>query len=1576
MIHGAIKLCQIGSIGSAVDALVGGEVAPSSLCTLRKLRALQFTPHATSVPALRDLRARLATICADHYAASACLHPGPLLDDDGHDTSDGPRIVAALRAAKRGSAAGPDGSRLDSLAALGLSGDVKAIRGYVLFVCHVANGGLIVDGTHSLFSGATATALLKGGNKPMPAPREPNPLTPYRPDEEPLKLALVAAAAVEHPDPRAIRPLGVGGAVRRNALACILAKFTDPRNNIIANHLRPYQFSIGLPNGCEIMFNTVRQYLTADPGAICLGSDIGSAFQVMPRAHVLAQILAHPALHPLLGAFATCYASPSPIYYNSGRQTGYSEEGFQQGCPFGSLGWCIGFHQVLSAVHAAHPGVLILCFADDLWLLGKPPLVLAAYTTTKDLLLQLRVHEKSLDFAPGKQWLWSAGPTTLDDLPDTGTGAFPADFKRVPAATGFQGLGCFASTNAAWLECEADDFFTKRHTELHAALRAMCDFAHVGSDFPEALHCAHLCATYSASTRLSAFIRQMPVRAGFKAVQGHQARMLDTLNATLGGDPLWLRTVNNLSGDQRLAQASNEHTDNSLLRQRVQLARRTGALPVAMHGMGYQAPHITHPCAAIASWAATLRHAARDGAMDPVAVAAFAGPITTSTLQTYVELREAWAQLADLCDGEAPLLQALRIASLDDLPTSPVHDVQAALTAMAFKHHSAELVAFAASISDGDRRRLISCAGRGGGAAFTAIPNSPLTTLNNFDFRCAAYIRLGLKLPCLDNDHTPCAHGCVRQALAEEVRSPDTRTFADPHWTGGPRAPPRRQVTRTIPDPYGNHSLGCNYSNVNWTRHQRLRDALLACLHRAGIRALPSNLDLTHELRDQLGLQQADIVLPNLYGFSRSVHIDVTVTHPLLLTSLGHNYTEAGDAVHFARAALKGAQYGVLNDFGNRFVTFGAESYGSFDPRALAWFEDHVVNTYLDRHGLHPRSRQGQQLADRFRSDSLQAMAVAIQKGNASGIRRLVQLRHPTDASSFLALMCHPAPARPHRPPLRGAAASGTRYKSPPPLVGLLQLPAVKHMLMDALRAELSANGCGTAGLASELRARLRLDRERRIKLLPGFPLLPGGPTTSASHEASVAAAAHDGHHDLLGLDRAKVYSPKRHCGTAALAQAAPRPAAPLHSPKRPDARPTSPPLRHPPGGTTGRFPPGPPAAWAAARQSSTEVGSGPPVAPHAYWEPPPSWYNQYGIYIDQDYLRPPPTHTLGPRIAAFGPPPPPQPRDGPSPPEAWAGGWMAPTSAGTRIGVGAGAGAGAGVGAGAGAGAPVASSFRANFAARRAALQTERDAGGRGQAGAPLTDVQLKAAAPTSAGTRTGAGAGAGAGAGVGAGADAGAPAASSSRANLATRQAALQAERDADGRHPPAGSPPHGPRPVARRAHAAHHGGSPPSSGPPPRPAHAPDPWGHLLPAPEWPWQPPPPQPCRRPVPAALPDGPQRPGVRSPPTPRPRPTTASAADGGPAAAITATLAWEQPIHGADPPGAARALPYCADATAEALAGHLSCPYGCTEQHRHFACITIRITTSEQVGRGPDRLAALGLCAGGSVTALCVPWP
>jgi hypothetical protein len=65
----------------------------------------------------------------------------------------------------------------------------------------------------------------------------------------------------------------------------------------------------------------------------------------------------------------------------------------------------------------------------------------------------------------------------------------------------------------------------------------------------------------------------MPVKAGFTAIRGHRERLLQTINAILGGDALFLRSEGAVTGDALLAQKSNASTDGGKLRDRVVLAR-------------------------------------------------------------------------------------------------------------------------------------------------------------------------------------------------------------------------------------------------------------------------------------------------------------------------------------------------------------------------------------------------------------------------------------------------------------------------------------------------------------------------------------------------------------------------------------------------------------------------------------------------------------------------------------------------------------------------------------------------------------------------------------------------------------------------------------------------------------------------------------------------------------------------------------------------------------------------------------------------------------------------------------------
>ena len=206
-----------------------------------------------------------------------------------------------------------------------------------------------------------------------------------------------------------------------------------------------------MPNGLDIMFNIVRLFLSAHPEWIACGTDARTAFPKIPRAQFLRALRSHKTLKNLFPFAATCYLYPSSIFYGE-LYTYLSEEGAQQGCPFGTLVWCVGIQQLLVNTALKFPTVLILAYADDIWLLGPGADVRNALVWLNGRLRALKTEGGALEFSfEGKTWVYSHGEDTLADLAAAGV-VFPAGTVLIPTSEGYKGLGCFASANPRWLE--------------------------------------------------------------------------------------------------------------------------------------------------------------------------------------------------------------------------------------------------------------------------------------------------------------------------------------------------------------------------------------------------------------------------------------------------------------------------------------------------------------------------------------------------------------------------------------------------------------------------------------------------------------------------------------------------------------------------------------------------------------------------------------------------------------------------------------------------------------------------------------------------------------------------------------------------------------------------------------------------------------------------------------------------------------------------------------------------------------------------------------------------------------------
>ena len=472
--------------------------------------------------------------------------------------------------------------------------------------------------------------------------------------------------------------------------------------------------------------------------------------------------------------------------------------------------------------------------------------------------------------------------------------------------------------------------------------------------------------------------------------------MLETVGHCLGGDAFHLGT----GAQDALGVMGGVHAA------RVRLARRQALLPTSMSGLGCACPQLTHPCAHVGSWVATLRwlgHVCESQVL--TALVASAGPLESSACPPLVELRETWDALAALLDDSAPLLRALKIGRLNDIAATPVGQVQHILTDVAARHYFAALVDSAPTSED--RVRLLSASGRGAGEFLRQAPYCPTVELSNLNWRLVSLTRLGLNqtLPCYAGDDSPCAPGCFERV---RMHVPDDASGVAPRGNGDDGLPIAHVdedlycdkhgllQRRVVPDDYGHHSMVCKYNSV-WVRHIRLCNVLQSIHASAGIVAKASSVEHTVGMRHVLGQQQADLVVEDFNGAGMDAHVDTTCIHPLAITYRDFVYKKPGDAVRLVRAVLKRVQYGVMSEFGRTFVPFGAESYGALDPEAISYLQDFVARTYVIARGETPEEPRGLALAAEFMTRALGRLSMAIQKSNAEVLIRGVKNRHRHD---------------------------------------------------------------------------------------------------------------------------------------------------------------------------------------------------------------------------------------------------------------------------------------------------------------------------------------------------------------------------------------------------------------------------------------------------------------------------------------------------------------------------------------------------------------------------------------------------
>lgn len=158
-----------------------------------------------------------------------------------------------------------------------------------------------------------------------------------------------------------VRPIAVGESIRRLAAKCASRIATQKLSDILS----PIQLGTGTRYGAEAAAHASRAFLEAmSDDMVFLKVDFSNAFNTV-RRDVIAETFAQEA--PELYSFIrSCYEHPSFLIY--GEYVILSCEGFQQGDPVASLGFCIVLQPVLRRlVSRFKAGYLDDVSAGDLW---------------------------------------------------------------------------------------------------------------------------------------------------------------------------------------------------------------------------------------------------------------------------------------------------------------------------------------------------------------------------------------------------------------------------------------------------------------------------------------------------------------------------------------------------------------------------------------------------------------------------------------------------------------------------------------------------------------------------------------------------------------------------------------------------------------------------------------------------------------------------------------------------------------------------------------------------------------------------------------------------------------------------------------------------------------------------------------------------------------------------------------------------------------------------------------------------------------------------------------------------------
>lgn len=203
------------------------------------------------------------------------------------------------------------------------------------------------------------------------------------------------------------RPVIAGDTFRRIVASSIVHSNRESLREAAGD----FQFGCGLPNGASSLAHLLQ--LLLDSGLACVEADVVNAFPSRDRRSIVNKVNSDRRLAAFQLFTNYCYSSQSTVYLAQRGQivaTLRSCNGVEQGDPEGSPLFCVDFADDIREAQLAHPAVLFLVFVDNVFILGQPNDLPAAYDTLRNI-----SAKKGSMFSPSPKfvyWNSSAAPLT------------------------------------------------------------------------------------------------------------------------------------------------------------------------------------------------------------------------------------------------------------------------------------------------------------------------------------------------------------------------------------------------------------------------------------------------------------------------------------------------------------------------------------------------------------------------------------------------------------------------------------------------------------------------------------------------------------------------------------------------------------------------------------------------------------------------------------------------------------------------------------------------------------------------------------------------------------------------------------------------------------------------------------------------------------------------------------------------------------------------------------------------------------------------------------------------------------